>query len=193
MKIRLIEETDMEMLLDAERAFNLVKVSDLDFGDVEWLNPWTLSANDILAIIRQRPRKDLGTYDTRTFVAEVGLEATDEQGFKHEVPWVVGGFAYEIQENAFEVVFLTIHPVADVPAVMAAMLDFLKKKAERSDNRNRVTLYLRDRDEAGLRQLLPLIKLDGFTVKLARDHFGDHDGWECSYVAPSQVEETCGA
>jgi hypothetical protein len=65
MKVRLIEESDMENLLEAERQFNRTQVEDPDFGSVEWLNPWTMSAEDILAVIRQRPEKN-GRERTRT-------------------------------------------------------------------------------------------------------------------------------
>jgi hypothetical protein len=187
--IRYIEEADLESLMEGERASNSIRMSDPEFGELSLLNPWALTADDVLKVLRQRACEQAGTYDTRAWVAEVKLEATEPDGEARKVPWVCGGFAYEVQENLFEVLFVSIHPAAPLPEIFGAMLAHLKRRAERSEKRKQVVLYLRDRDEAGLRTLLPLVVAEGFAVKLAPDHFGDHDGWRCVWRAPDEDED----
>lgn len=179
--IRLIEEDDMQALLDAERAANAVRVADPDFGQVEWLNPWCLSAQDVLDIIRQYPRRDHGICDTRTLVTEILTKGQDPDGETYEIPLVCGGFSYEVQDDGFELLFAIVHPAAPVADVWKTVLAYLKRRAERSAKRKKVTVYLRDRDEAGLRQLLPLVRAEGFSVRLQPNYFGNHDGWECAF------------
>jgi hypothetical protein len=87
-----------------------------------------MCAEDVLRVVQQRAQKSKGVYETRTYVAEATLEAAGADGEKHEVPWVVGGLAYELQEDALEVVFLVVHPGHDVPATVTALLANLKKR-----------------------------------------------------------------
>lgn len=179
--IRFIEEADMPQLMEAERAANEVEFDDPDFDRVKFLNPWVMAAEDVMCIIRQRRSSDKGTYDTRTFVTQIMKKAKGETGQDTEVAWVCGGFALEKHEEHYEFSFFTIHPEAPVEDVFRAMVGNLKSRADRSETRKKVVIYLRDRDEAGLRTFIPLVKGEGFSVKLARDYFGDHDGWCCTY------------
>jgi hypothetical protein len=187
-RIRPIEEADLEPLLEAERLFNTVELDDPDFGGVVWLNPWTLSAADVLAIIRQYPSEARNRGDTRTLVAEVKLEATEPDGSVRFVPFLCGGFAYEILPDEYLVRYIILHPAADRAGVLASFLDHLKKRSVKSGKSRRILLYLRDRDEAGFRQLMPVVQAEGFAVTLRPDHFGSHDGWECLWETPSSPD-----
>ncbi len=94
-----------------------------------------------------------------------------------ETPWVCGGYSLELREEGYEVLFLSIHEGAPREDVFRAVLKELKGRAERSEDRKKVTLHLPDRDEAGLRTFLPIAKEEGFEVKLSPGYFGQTDGW----------------
>ncbi len=174
-RVRFIRKADMEEVMEAEREHNAIV--DPDFGVV--LAPWVKSADDVLGLIKQRRDRSQSTYDTRTFVAEVSLETI--QG--NEVEWVCGAFSYELQPTAYEVVWMCIHPKGPELDVLTSFLSHLREKAEASSTRKTVTILLRDRDEAGIRKLLPHLRKEGFKISLVRDHFEDNiDAWRCEFT-----------
>jgi hypothetical protein len=144
-KIRFIQQPDLEPLLAAERAFNTVpdpNGPDQDGNESFVLNPWSLSAQDVLDVIRCRRDSEAGTYDTRTYVALKGAA-------------VEGGFALRLMPSHLEFAFIICKPGETFGHVLRAILKRAKDKAWRSKKRRKLILFLRDGEEAGLRLFVP--------------------------------------
>ncbi len=167
-RVRFIQQPDLQPLLAAERAFNSRTLEDEQGNECVVLNPWTLSATDVLDVVRTSRDSEGGTYDTRTYVAVRGVA-------------VEGGFSLRLLPDRYEFAFLICKPGQGFGEVLLAVLKRAKDKAWRSRNRRKLVLYLRDRDEAGLRLFIPVLKEEGFKLELVPDHFGEHDGWKCTY------------
>lgn len=170
--IRWVEKYDIEQVMEAERLWNTVEMADQDFGLVTLLNPWTMSREAFMDMLSSQ-----GTY---TAVVTVPVE--DSECPEEDTDWVVGVFTWEKEVNGWSLLWFAICPFAPIEEITNIILDELKQRADRSVSRKRVTFYLRDRDEARIRGLLPLFKLAGFSVKLAPNYFeGLIDGWKCEY------------
>ena len=163
--VRFIEQADLPHVLAAERALHTVRVSDPDFGRFNALNPWAVGREGLLRLVRQRKRG--AERETRALVAhEPGRDAC-------------GCFVYEKHADRLEVVWLSARPGRRFEPAVSAMLVWLKNKAAA---KGRSVVYrLRDRDEAGIRVLLPLFRRHGFSVRLEPDAFGHCDGWLCTF------------
>lgn len=179
LSIRLLEKSDLVDLMACEHAFNQVVVDDPEFGETQVLTPWTCSLNDVLTIIRQRRCVAVSQYESRTLVVELG------EGV------IVGGFAYEIQDEGYEVVWWAPRPdFVGFLDVIDAIAAYMKGKADRSPKRRMVTFVIMDRDEAHLREVLPQLTAAGFgRAKLRPNYFDDQiDGWQMIYQSP-ELEE----
>lgn len=156
MELRFFKQSDLPGVMQVEREFN-----SLPGGR---LNQWTMSAEEVLAEMK-------GNCNSSLVVLSQG-----------EV-WAT--FIYEINQVSYDVVYLAIHPKAPIHKVLRLIVIYMTGKAEVSPLRNVVRIYLRDRDEAHIRDILPVLQESGFTVRLARDYYEDYksDGWCCSYVA----------
>ncbi len=174
LKVRFIERPDLEGLLAVERAFNTSEVYALDEEgnerQVEVLSSWTLCAEDVLTVVRQSRDEEKGTYDTRTYVVRNGAK-------------VEGGFSLLLEPDRFCFAFLVCPPCELFGPVLNTVLEHVKNKAWRANKRRKVVLYLRDRDEAGLRRFIPVLKENGFTISLKPDYYQECDGWECTWEA----------
>lgn len=190
--IRHMEESDFDSLVEISQ--NDSTYHDPDFEDLA--GPWLMDRADFLGVIRQRKDDTRGTFDTRVYVTET--ISTDDEG--HEVRWVCGGFALELQPLGWEILYLVMDkslyaydPAANfgrgaekggVLDVLECIADFAQEKASRSERRKSVSIVLWDRDEAHLRSLLPFWVRREFEVKLKRDYFlGNIDGWVCTWTA----------
>lgn len=183
MKIRPIEKHDVTKVAEIDKRWNTVRVSDPDLGSMEVTNSWALQAPEIVDIVRQRRDTNYQAYDTRTYVLEENVKIKGGASVRE----VMGAFAYEKHPLSMEVLYVTLHPKADVVKVINDIAVFLKSMADASDKRKTVNVYLRDRDEARLRDVLPVWMSVGFKVKLVPDYFVEHDGWRCSYVSTKQA------
>jgi len=182
LNLRFIEEADLKAVADMERLANRVK------DNPEWVQPWTMGVPGILDIIRQRRDELRGTYDTRTMVVErpVPVESNPNQ----YAVQVCGAFSYELQPAGYELLYTVLHPDAKAECVLQIIAYYLRGKADRSPVRRKVIHYVRDRDEAGLRTLLPFWKSRGFAVHLVRDHFENNiDGWRLTYESEVPNDE----
>lgn len=171
--LRFVEENDIPALLEAERLFNTVIIEDADFGTLQVLNDWALTEKEILEGIQQIPNREEGVCDTRTFIIE------------NQSAELTGGFCFEIQETWFEVLYFILSP-GHAEEAFWEMLAFLQARADRASKRRKVILYVRDRDEAGLRTLLPCLLKASWKVSLVANHFGSTDAWRGVYEAPSE-------
>lgn len=166
--IRPIEERDLRSVLAAERAFHTQVVKDPDFGRVKFVNAWMRDRNQVMDLIRQK--------GTRTVVI---------QSERHGMPWVCGLLIFEVLENRYEIIALSVHPRSDLQEAVGTALRYLQARAGRSKKRRRILYHIPDRDSARIRDIIPVFQHHGFTVRLAREHFGPTlDGWRCEYEAP---------
>lgn len=180
---RFIELADVGQVLEAEAALNRHHAVDPDFGEIDCPAPWALGEAGLVRLLAQRNDDKRGTSETRGYVAQTTRLGKSEGGVVR-APWVCAGMCYEKRERSYLIVWLTAHPLGPVAAAVAALLRELKGKAHRSAKRKRIELVLRDRDEAGLRLLLPVVMQEGLTVRLAPGHYADCDGWLCTYESP---------
>lgn len=148
---------------------------------------WCLGADGIKSIVKQRHSEAAGTWDTRSMVIEMPVQ--DCKNPNQWIAWVCGAFAFELQPVGYEILYVIVHPDAPLDKIIHIISLFMRGKADRSPLRRTVTLYLRDRDEAGLRKLLPIWRSKGFESSLARDYFGQDDGWKMVYESEVPNEE----
>lgn len=171
--IRGILPDDIEPILRADHD-RLVR-QDPDF-EVQSVPKWALDEETIFKAIRQRADPDQGTAETRTYAIEA-LQTLEEDGESIEVPWVCGGFSYELHDDLYGLIYTAIHPSADTERIINFIAEFLKAKAAKSKNRREIRVWLRDSSEAGLEQLMPAWRSAGFRFKLVPGWFDDADGW----------------
>lgn len=172
---RFIQEPDVRQLLQVEKAANATTFDDPDFGTVQWYHHWTVDVCELMKLIRQRRAVDTGTHDTRTIVVERSKTESLGDGVEAVVPWLCGGFTYEIHDDGFKVLFISVHPEAK--GLYGEILDWMKERAKRSPKRKNITIFLRDKEEAGIRALIPVLVSKGFILKLVPNFFEDCDGW----------------
>lgn len=156
------------------------------------------SVEDLFAIVRKRKKPEEGEHDTRLYVLE-RMDCVEDAGEKVAVNWVCGGFAYELQDDLYGLLFLRLHPSIPREEALPFVAGFLKGKAAKSVRRREVRAWLRDDDS--LADLAPLWQGAGFSLKLQPDWFASggpdasgeleasdgvkvRDGWLTTYVAP---------
>jgi len=162
LELRHIKQIDIEKVVELERISNEI--------DGNLLNPWTLTADQILKIVGQNQQLDKGIYETRVWVVE------------DETKEIVGSLAVEYQPTSFNVVFNTFIANREND-VLKTCCDFLKAKVRKSSTRKSIVICLRDSDNANLRILLPFWKLQGFQTKLIPNYFENSmDAWQCTYT-----------
>lgn len=181
--IRNIERDDLEAVEEIDRFWNTVEVNDEDFGKVITENPWYLTKDDVVDIVRQRSDKEKSLYDTRTFVVDMEIETFPHKGQKtiEKIGWTCAAYCYEKQPTGFEIVYLSIHPDSPMEEVLDRILYSMMALTERSEARNHFQIVLRDRDEARIRFLIPKFQEIGCKIRLIPNYFKDDgiDGWEC--------------
>lgn len=182
--IRPIRPDDLPAIVEADLRWH--QYYDEDFECVT-VPDWTLTEEDILDSVRQLATEN--TAGTRTHT----IECLDENGTRRgdgdgedATPWVCGGFSYEIRDDSYALIFCAVHPDAPLDPAVEAVADFLQNKAKKSSTRKKVRLWLRDREEERLEELLPAWTRAGFVFKLAPDHFGPVDGWAGTWRAPTK-------
>ncbi len=188
--VRAITKMDVPDVLRIEASF--YKTTDPDFG--EHVAIWALGEKDIYRIENQKADPKRGIYETRFMVLDTNTSPPGNKAMFVNT-WVCGHFCYEIWDNALYVLHAGFHRGGPLKESIEAMLRWFKEKADTSKKTKRIIYYVRDCDSAGIRDLLPALRANGFTVKLKRDCFKDDldisfawkrqmDGWECEYVAP---------
>lgn len=186
--IRNINRDDLDAVEEIDRFWNTVEVDDDDFGKVVTENPWYLTKNEVVDIVRQRSDKESVTYDTRTFVVDMEIETYPHKGLKttEKIPWACASYCYEKRPDSFEIVYLSIHPDSPMGEVLDRILFAMMSLVERSDIRDYFRIVLRDRDEARIRFLIPKLQEIGCKVRLLPNHFKEDmiDGWECVWTCP---------
>jgi len=190
MVIRPIEKWDLPELVEAEQLSNEQAVDDPDFGIINYMNPWTMTEDDIKEFIGRRKDEKQGTWDTRTYAVDIPVESMDDNGLQETIAWTCAGFCFEKLLDGFEMSWVVLHPLSPVTDIVETIANFMKAMADRSDQRKKVVVYVRDRDEAGLRQILPVWKAAGFAIKLVPNYFeGNIDAWKCVYESTTFVEK----
>ncbi len=171
LSIKFIDKEDMIDIVAIERRGNTF--IDPDF-EVEVPRPWTLSADDIIGIIRQSYSKANSTWDTRTLVVKSGKQ-------------IVGAFAYELLPESYEIRYIIVHPEHYQKEILSEIAKYIKTNAENSYKRKKAVLHLVDFDGADaplsrrLSFLLPFWKEQGYVFKLKPNYFGTTDGWEGTF------------
>lgn len=165
MKTRLMELNDVVEVLEMELSSNAVR--DPHLGLV--CGEWAVDEEGLMSLIRVRADPALGTGGTRAYVVEDGE--------------VQGAFVYELAQGEVELLWHSVHPDASCTQVVYEIAAHLKKVCSASERRRRAVLHLRDSDEAGLRQLMPAWRAQGFDISLSRDYFGSCDAWAMSWEA----------
>jgi hypothetical protein len=176
-RISAISEPELEDLVLAER---LSWTYHDDCLDIEQTRPWCLDRESLLRIIRSRSDDPTSFGDTLTFTVHCDILADDEEILLTKV---CGGFSYSVEDDHYRLVFVTTHPDFPFATVLSKVASFMRDKAKKSHKRKRITVWLRDSDEARLRELLPQWQRQGFQFKLVRDHYGDCDGWLGTFSA----------
>lgn len=94
------------------------------------------------------------------------------------VLFICGGLVYTLKNGEGEIISLAYHPTLrdDVGRVLLLCAAHLRARARKKHCS--FTLNLRDRDQTGLRQLLPFWKLQGVNFRLCPDLWGDDDVWQ---------------
>lgn len=169
--VRPIRQEDLARVLQAEQAWN--SYEDDVFG-MPQTYPWCHTEDDLLAIIRTRADEN-GHGSTRVFVLEMGGQ-------------VVGGFGYALQADHYEMIFVSLDPNGPLPKLVEAIATHLRGKLHQG-KRKRALVWLRDRDEAGLRILYPLWQKSSFSARLVLGRFGHDDGWQ--FTLRSEQKNTC--
>lgn len=173
--IRLAKKSDLDHLLAADREWNSFTVEDADFQTVTLVNPWVITAEEIAAWANQRKQY---------FVMAVETDIkTDAKGCPRLIRWTSGGFVYEkTGEDGVLVRWFSLHPKSNPAEALTTIVAFLQDKTGGES----ITFHIRDRDEARIRLVIPVLQKLGFTIKLSPDHFeGGIDGWICTYAAQS--------
>lgn len=176
--IRPIRPDDVEAILEADSLLHTYYDEDFDMVMVP---EWTLTEDRLMECVRRVEGET--TCDTRTYTVECVEEEKGDDGEVVEIPWICGGFSYELQGDLYGLLFCSVNPGADVDAVVRAVADFLKGKTHKSGTRKEVRLWLRDCEEVPLDLMLPAWQKAGFRFKLVPDWFGDADGWLGVYRA----------
>lgn len=170
--IRPVRPDDIEAILEADSLLHTYYDEDFDMVMVP---EWALTEDQLMEYVRQIDSET--TSDTRTYTVECVEEEKGENDEVVEIPWICGGFSYELQDDLYGLLFCSVNPNANVDDVVRAIADFLKGKAQKSGTRKEVRLWLRDCEEVPLDLMLPAWQKAGFRFKLVPDWFGDVDGW----------------
>lgn len=166
MNIKPIKHFEVEELLEFDRQANAY--IDPDFDKEVWPN--AITEAELMEMI-SRPDDNPETFKTRTYSIAEGCT-------------LLGGFVIEVLPQSYDVLWFTFdrtHP--NSISAFDEMLEFLQEKAETSKTRRAVNIYLADRNESGMKVLIPRLQHYGFTISLQRDWFNDCDGWKCEFVA----------
>lgn len=172
-RIRGILPDDIPHILKADHDWHLYEDPDLE---VLTCPNWCLTEQGILDIIHQRTDPELGTVESRSYALETTVVMRDGES-SEEVSWVCGGFAYELHDDLYGLLYCCIHPSANVPFIIQSVAEFIKSKASKGGKRKEVRLWLRDSPHARIERILPIWQRAGFQFKLAPDWFGKNDGW----------------
>lgn len=172
-RIRGILPDDIPHILKADYDWHLY--DDPDLGVATCPN-WCLTEQNIFDIIHQRTDPEQGTSESRSYAIETTATMTDGDETA-EVTWVCGGFAYELHEDMYGLLYCCVHPTANVAETVGGVAEFIKSKANKGGKRHEVRLWLRDSPLTKLELLLPIWQKAGFKFKLVKDWFNDMDGW----------------
>ena len=169
--IRRAKKTDVDDIVSADYEWNTFVVEDEDFETVSLLNPWCIEPNQIAEW--NKLKKNIFVMAIETFVQTV------VKGEQQNIRWVCGGFSYEKTEEGYVVIWFATHPKASPTDSIAAIATYMKDLATDNDT---VVFHIRDREEARLRLVLPILQKSGFAVSLLPDYFEDSiDGWKCTF------------
>lgn len=154
--IRHLNKRDVPSVVSIEDNWNTHETEDIDFGKVILKNSWAIDSFDLGEIAKS---------NAVTMVIE-----NDGK--------IVGFFIYENQLLCVDLQHLSLDPKLaqeEQILIIVEVIEYLKKQEPES-----VIYYIRDRDEAHIRTVLPVFMKNGFTVSSARNHFdGNDDGWKC--------------
>ena len=163
--VRFMQQDDIEEVLECEAKSH--EYTDPDFK-VPQLPGYAWSRDDILAAVKNG--------DNRALVAEILLPSVYESG---EVSWVCGAMIFEIQQDGYEILLLTEHP--DAPEnIREALLDKLLSRAQKNEQRKRLSMVVPDGDY----NTLGFLQKQGWTIKLVTNYWSN-DEWHCEYRLPA--------
>lgn len=177
--IRYVEKNDIDTILQIEQLNNTYRCEDMGR---DCLRPWALSRENLIEIVRCRRSRNKGTCETRMFAIDLPVA---------ELHWTCGAFAYEIHDDGYEILFVSIHPEAPTRLVLEEIAAFMMAKLDKSPTRKRLTVNLVDHDAAGLRIHLPFWRTQGMRFKLRPNPGPDsYDVWEGTLERSSLVSTT---
>jgi hypothetical protein len=146
---------------------------------------WVVPPNKMMSWLKRRKEPGPDVWETRALVVEESVLCEDAQtGESVEVEWPCGACVYELRPERLEALGTFLSPYTDRGPVLAAICDYLKRKAAASTVRRRVVVHLRDREGVDLAFLLPEYRKQGFKLSLIRDHFkgrDPHDAWRLTF------------
>lgn len=181
-RTRFIEKRDVAEVLRIEKRSNTSDINT-DFGPVPCTNHWALDEKELMDLIRERAVAKLepggGTY---TFVVEEDSNVKTYAQLK-----TVGGFSYEKSVDSYEVIWVTAE-VNRIKEVYGEVIRYMRGLAEKSESRKKAVFYVRDRDEAHLRSILPIFQGLGAEIKLIKDFYqGNTDAWRCTFTSNKTI------
>jgi len=175
---RHLNKSDMASVLAIEDAWNTYIKEDIDFGKLVLKTGWAIESFDIGEV-------------AKTKASLMVIESNKK---------IVGFFIFDSSNLAIDLDHFSLNPSLPKENQVEAVnqvIRLLKKNASKERIGKLITYFVRDREEAHIRTILPCFMKAGFNVSLARDHFdGDTDGWKCTFQVPSvgksdNMELTC--
>lgn len=157
--IRFAERSDLVDIIECENSS--LSYQDEETGTIQ-LRDWAKTKDCIKADIKN----DEGNF--RVAVCEV-----DEV--------VKASFLYSIENNVYEIKWLSIHKNAQKNDILEAIFNYFHNKIKK-DMSKKIVINIRDRDEADFRDLYKFFKKKGFNFKLVPNFYPNgHDMWKGEY------------
>ena len=188
-RVTRLEKSHVPALAQAERTMcvrTLEYPADAEIsGTYDVLEPWAWTEAMIIeAASRFADKKGL-VKDTRSWVARVDTKQEDPRSGKQESTWpVAGGLIYEIHDDGYEILLLTVNleMVKDVVGarfgpyeVLSDLVNIVLDKARGSEKRKRASIHIPD----GHWMLVRLFMSIGWGKPTRKDRFfvDGNDAW----------------
>jgi hypothetical protein len=168
-----MEKADLPAVVDCENKSHEYLEKDEDF-EIEHmqLRDWAWSKTDFEKAIEQYKSHTKGTNDTRARVAVQELQDGTEQ--------ICGACVFELQDEGYEILILTVNPKVKDPAlVQETLVGDIMSRGEKHPKRKKILVYVPDGDYVTLAFFMKW----GYNVKPVGDN------WFCEKGIPAKIDK----